>query len=86
MTVPALEILAAPPAGLFNYRAHELMQVLNGPTLIHIRGRRQPALFVSVLLHGNETSGWEGLCQYMANGMPERDLLLFVGNLAAAER
>ena len=44
------------PPGLLDLQAHQLADVLQGPTLITLQGIREPALFVSVLLHGNETT------------------------------
>jgi len=74
---PAL--LAASPTALHT--------VLPGPTLIHLTGRRQTPLFVSVLLHGNEHTGLEAiqavLARYRTQPLP-RALSLFVGNVAAA--
>ncbi len=74
------------PDGLLECDATALHRLLGGPTLIRLAGGRTPALFVSVLLHGNETSGWDGVRTYLrANPEPERDLTLFVGNTRAAE-
>lgn len=73
------ELLATP--------ATELYRQLPGPTLFELPGRRQPALFVSVLLHGNEYTGWDAtrelLAEYGPNGLP-RSVSLFVGNVEAA--
>lgn len=73
--------------GLLDLPATRLGEVLPGPTLIHLPGRRTPPLFVSVLLHGNEDSGWLAaqavLRNYAAAELP-RALSLFVGNVAAA--
>jgi hypothetical protein len=75
------------PAGLLELPAHRLAEVLPGPTLIHLPGRRQPPLFVSVLLHGNEDTGWQAaqsvLRKYAATELP-RALSLFIGNIEAA--
>ena len=73
------------PAGLLDCDATQLHDHLGGPTLLRLSGELQPALFVSVLLHGNETSGWDGLRAYLA-AHPElhRDLTIFIGNTAAA--
>ena len=79
------------PDGLLDCEANQLHDRLGGPSLIHLTGRRQPALFVSVLLHGNETTGWEAvralLRRYHPGGGEQelpRDLSLFIGNTAAA--
>ena len=44
---------------LLSLPAHKLYTVLPEPTLIHLKGEKEPAVFLSVLLHGNEYSGWE---------------------------
>lgn len=79
------------PAGLLEYAAEELLEVLEAPTLIHLQGRDRRPLFVSVLLHGNETVGWEAvrllLRRYQPGGgrLPlPRSLSLFIGNVSAA--
>lgn len=75
------------PAGLLDLGPERLHEVLPGPTLIHLPGRRPAPLFVSVLLHGNESTGWlaarEILRKYADSGLP-RALSLFIGNVAAA--
>jgi succinylglutamate desuccinylase len=75
------------PPGLLQLRATELLTALGGPTLIHLPGRREPALFLSVLMHGNETVGWEAIRELLAlhgDRQLPRALSLFIGNLAAA--
>lgn len=78
------------PLSLLETDAAGLHAVLGGPTLFHLRGRREPALFVSVLMHGNETSGWDAIRRVLhgylgADGFDlPRSLSLFVGNTAAA--
>ena len=82
-----LNVLHAIPPGLLDAQAPELHELLGGPTLIHLDGRRAQPLFVSVLLHGNETSGWDAvtdvLREYSTRGLP-RALSLFIGNVEAA--
>lgn len=75
------------PDGLLDRGATELHEVLAGPTLIHLPGRRPEPLFVSVLLHGNEDTGWlaiRGLLREMRGQELPRALSLFIGNVAAA--
>lgn len=82
-----LTVLDALPEGFLTTPARELHQILPGPTLIRLPGRRAPALFVSVLLHGNEDSGWTGLQQVLRDhaGRPlPRALTVLVGNVQAA--
>lgn len=82
-----LTILDHLPDGLLELPAPRLHERLAGPTLIHLPGRRAPALFVAVLQHGNETTGWEALrrllTHYRDRELP-RALSLFIGNVAAA--
>lgn len=82
-----LTVLDYLPQGLVELPADRLHERLNGPTLIHLSGRRQPALFVSVLLHGNENTSWEAtrrLLNHYAEDTLPRSLSLFIGNIAAA--
>lgn len=82
-----LTILDHLPDGLLDCHASELTGLLPGPTLVHLPGQREEPLFVSVLLHGNETTGLtaiQGLLRkYVERPLP-RALSIFFGNLAAA--
>ena len=49
------------PDGFLEASAGGLHQVLPGPTLIHLQGRKPEPLFVSVLLHGNEYTGLKAI-------------------------
>ncbi len=75
------------PEGLLECRAQELMAFLEGPALIHLPGLRPEPLFVSVLLHGNEDTGWEAvralLRDYADRPLP-RALSILIGNVEAA--
>ena len=77
----------AVPPGLLERPASRLGEVLPGPALIHLPGRRTPPLFVSVLLHGNEDTGWLAarsvLRKFAGTDLP-RALSLYIGNVAAA--
>ena len=82
-----LTVLDEIPEGLLQADARELHQYLSGPTLIRLQGKREDVLFVSVLLHGNETTGWDAIRELLLNyeeeGLP-RGLYLFIGNIVAA--
>ncbi len=75
------------PDGFLEASAGGLHQVLAGPTLIHLPGRKPEPLFVSVLLHGNEYTGLKAiqnvLGRYTTGELP-RALSIFVGNVQAA--
>ena len=80
-----LNVLTKPPAGLFDLAADELLATLKGPTLIHVPGAMTPPLFLSVLLHGNETSGWQAVSRLLRTaGELPRSIVLFIGNVEAA--
>jgi len=77
------------PAGLLEHPASSLHHVLDGPVLIHLEGRNPKPLFVSVLQHGNEVTGWEAIrrllkSHYSFDQLP-RSLCLLIGNTHAAK-
>jgi hypothetical protein len=75
------------PRGLLDAGPTELGRLLPGPSLLHLEGRRKEPLFIAVLLHGDEETGWlaarELLRRYRERTLP-RSLSLFVGNVSAA--
>lgn len=79
------------PPGFLDATAADLEGLFGGPTLIHLPGRREPALFVSILLHGNEDTGLDAVQALLRDYAPggggqvlPRALSLFVGNVSAA--
>lgn len=77
-----------PDRDLWSVPATALVEVLDGPTLIHVPGTCGPELFVSVLLHGDEVSGWDAVRALLGDHGPilPRGMALLVGNVAAAAR
>src|SRR5699024_5593858 len=78
------------PPNLLERPAEQLHEVLDGPTLIHLPGRRPQPLFVCVLQHGNEISGWDAVRRllkgrYARDPLP-RSLILMIANVRAAAR
>lgn len=75
------------PGGFLDAAARDLAELLSGPTLIHLDGARRPPLFVSLLLHGDESTGLAAvqdvLRRHAGRTLP-RALTLFVGNVQAA--
>ncbi|MFQ5936747.1 MAG: M14 family metallopeptidase [Acidiferrobacterales bacterium] len=82
-----LNVISSIPRDLLERDASHLHEVLPGPTLLHLPGRRPQPLFVSVLLHGNETSGWLAIStllrKYAGKELP-RSLSVLIGNVEAA--
>lgn len=75
------------PDGFLQVEATELHTILPGPTLIHLPGRRETPLFVSILLHGNEDTGLKAMqvvLKKYQNQLLPRALSLYVGNVTAA--
>jgi hypothetical protein len=74
------------PQALLHVPSRELWRHLPGPTLFDIPGKHASPLFVSVLLHGNESTGWAAIQSVLNrhHGHLPRRLLLFVGNVEAA--
>jgi len=76
------------PSGLLTLEVRQLAERLPGPSLIHLPGDQPAPLFVSVLMHGNETVGWEAVRQllqrYAGGRALPRALSLFIGNISAA--
>lgn len=67
--------------------ADQLNSILPGPTLIHLEGRHNQPLFISILLHGNETVGLfaiQNILKTYANKELPRSISLFIGNVDAA--
>lgn len=75
------------PDVLLNVTASDLWLHLEGPSLFHLPGRQERPLFVSVLLHGNEDTGWRAMQDVLRRhrgAVLPRALLLLVGNIEAA--
>lgn len=75
------------PAGLLELQdITQLHTILPHPTLLHVKGKQAQPLFVSVLLHANEPTGFFAiqslLKKYQEHPMP-RDLIVFFGNISA---
>ncbi|MEE9492291.1 MAG: M14 family metallopeptidase [Gammaproteobacteria bacterium] len=65
----------------------DIHHVFPQPTLIHLQGENPQPLFVSVLMHGNEDTGFFAiqklLLKYQQRKLP-RALSIFIGNVSAA--
>ncbi len=75
------------PEELLTISAKSLHTLIPEPTLFHLSGKRKDPLFISVLLHGNETTGFLALqkllLKYRDQELP-RALTFFLGNTEAA--
>jgi succinylglutamate desuccinylase len=90
MTRP--EIYHSIPEGFLDTPTESLRSVLKGPAMLHLKGDKEPPLFLATLLHGNEPTGVRAVQKYLKKylrngklkGLP-RSLILFVGNVQSAE-
>lgn len=75
------------PDGLLDISVEHLHSLIPEPALFHLPGKRPEILFVSVLLHGNEPTGFLAvqklLQKYQGQTLP-RNLTLFFGNTQSA--
>jgi succinylglutamate desuccinylase len=85
-----LNIFEHLPSELLNCSVSNLHDILGGPTLIHLHKEKKNPLFISVLLHGNEHSGflviqkiWQKLLSQEI--IAQRGLIFFIGNTLAAK-
>jgi succinylglutamate desuccinylase len=75
------------PAGLLDTPVENLHQLIPQPALFHLPGKRSDTLFVSVLLHGNEPTGFlalQRLLQKYHQQILPRPVSIFFGNIQAA--
>ena len=81
------------PDGFLDTRPENLSSLLNGPSIIHLKGKLEPPLFLATLLHGNEPTGLCAIQKYLKKffidgklDLLPRSLILFVGNVRASEK
>jgi hypothetical protein len=76
------------PAALADIAPRAIRSVFPNPALVALRGKHERPLFVSTLLHGNETTSFfvlRELARRYADTPPPRSMLIFIGNVEAAE-
>ena len=82
-----LNVIHEFPEELLHVDVKDVHNVLGGPTLIHLKGKRDEALFVSTLLHANEITSFlvlQKLINELKGKELYRDLIIFIGNTYAA--
>jgi len=77
------------PDGFFSAHPTELHTIFDGPTLIHLDFKKSETIFISVMLHGNEHSGFYAIQKYLKNleykkEKPKRNISILIGNVEAA--
>lgn len=84
-----LKQLNSIPEALLTIDSKSLHTLVPQPTLFHLPGKNKQPLFISVLLHGNETTGFLALqkllIKYHKQELP-RALSFYLGNTEAASQ
>jgi len=77
------------PEGFLHASVENLHEILPKPSLIHLKGESDQIIFISTLLHGNETTGFYALQKllrtYQTKKLP-KSISIFIGNVKAAEK
>lgn len=84
-----LNIIHEIPAALYECDVKDVHDILGGPTIIHLKGNNSQAVFLSALLHGNETTSFlvlQKLFNNYKNKELPRDIIIFIGNTLAASQ
>lgn len=74
------------PIELLDCPANQLHTKISNHTLCTVKGKIERPLFVSVLQHGDETTGWDVMRQFLKNhrnNLP-RTIIIYFGNIEAA--
>jgi succinylglutamate desuccinylase len=83
-----LTILSELPLSFLEVDIKDIEQVFSGPTLIHLQPEtftHEQPIFLSILLHGNEHSGFYALREVLKKKR-KRPLLIFIANPQAAAK
>ena len=74
------------PEGLLGLPADKLYTKIDNHTLIHLKGNIERPVFISILQHGDEHTGWDALKDYLNNHQHilPRSLYILFGNIQAA--
>ncbi|MFK8012540.1 MAG: M14 family metallopeptidase [Marinicellaceae bacterium] len=74
------------PEGLLELTADQLYTKVDNHTLIHLKGKIKRPVFISILQHGDEYTGWDALKDYLNNHQHvlPRSLSILFGNIEAA--
>ncbi len=74
------------PDGLLELTADKLYTKIDNHTLVHLNGKVQRPIFISILQHGDEYTGWDALKDYLNNHQHQlpRSMTILFGNIQAA--
>lgn len=76
------------PENILNLEAHQLHKVIDNHTMVHLKGKISRPLFISILQHGDETTGWDAIKIYLKQHSTKlpRDMIILFGNIQAAAK
>lgn len=83
-----IKILNQLPENILNLDANQLHQCVDTHTIITLQGKIKRPLFISILQHGDETTGWDALKVFLNNHLNKlpRSLCIYFGNIEAASQ
>jgi succinylglutamate desuccinylase len=90
--VEKLAVFESVPEEFLTVDYRNIKQIFDRPTLVYLKGEKDPALFISIMLHGNEYSGLQIMQEILGkyksdNGYAlPRSIWLFIGNVEAASQ
>ena len=81
------KMLSELPHGILDVEANQLHQFVDNLTLVKLTGQIKRPIFISILQHGNETTGWDALRIFLQQHLPKlpRTLIILFGNVEAAK-
>lgn len=81
-----IKLLEQLPTGILDVEANQLSQFVGNHTLVHLAGKVKRPLFISILQHGDETTGWDAIKALLQNHPDQlpRSIYLLFGNVEAA--
>lgn len=83
-----LKIIDFLPEKILSINSTELHDVLGGPTIVHLNKEAKENLVISCLLHGNETTGFYAVVDFLKSidlNHLERGIIILFGNTLAAK-
>ena len=74
------------PIGILDLTADQLYTKIDNHTLIHLEGKIERPIFISILQHGDEHTGWDALKDFLKNHKHQlpRSMTILFGNIQAA--
>ena len=78
------------PDEFFVTDPEKLHTIFDGPTIVHLDYKKEQTVFISIMLHGNEHSGYYAVKEYLntlilKNIIPSKNISLLIGNVEAAK-